>query len=211
MNTAARTPEDFLRSIDAARAERRRLKDTERQDDGRPLDPWERYRVLSDHHDRLVDVAEHGDRKTRFALLILGSINAVNLLLATRADWTALPQAQRHLFAVYAVCYVVLSLGFFLYAIAALRPRDEEAARPDGARPLLLAADPHGETAADYDERWRQARVGDLTGELAAMVLQVARANAVKANALHRVYMGLYVLLGLTAVFAAAAGFIGLV
>jgi hypothetical protein len=43
----------------------------------------ERYRALTDQYDRLTDISEQGDRKTRFALLILGSINAVNLLIVT--------------------------------------------------------------------------------------------------------------------------------
>lgn len=37
------------------------------------------------HVDHLLDVTELADRKTRFALVILGTLNAVNVLIAIRA------------------------------------------------------------------------------------------------------------------------------
>ena len=70
---------------DESKAERRRRKDAERLLETRQLDPWERYRALSDHVDHLLDVTELADRKTRFALVILGALNAVNVLIAIRA------------------------------------------------------------------------------------------------------------------------------
>src|SRR5215510_1984742 len=68
-----------------SKAERRRRKDAERLLETRQLDPWERYRALADHVDHSLDITELADRKTRFALVILGALNAVNVLLAVRA------------------------------------------------------------------------------------------------------------------------------
>src|SRR5687767_13079658 len=117
------TPEDFLRSVDGARAERRRQKELERGQETRVLEPWERYRALSDHYDALQDLSEQGDRKTRFALIILGSLNAINLLIVARGDLVGLAHKGGPAMNAYVAFYAVLSLGFFFYAISALRPR----------------------------------------------------------------------------------------
>jgi hypothetical protein len=74
--------EDFVR----LEAERRQRKEMLRSAEDRVLDPWERYRAVADHCDRLHDVTELYDRKTRFALIILGTLNAMNVLLLTKGD-----------------------------------------------------------------------------------------------------------------------------
>ena len=45
------TPEDFIRSVDQAKLERRRQRDAEMALETRPLQPWERYRALVDRCD----------------------------------------------------------------------------------------------------------------------------------------------------------------
>jgi hypothetical protein len=59
--------EDLLTGEDG-KAEKRQKK-LERALDTRILDPWERYRALSDLHDAQFEVAEFADRKARFALV----------------------------------------------------------------------------------------------------------------------------------------------
>jgi len=49
-------------------------------------DPWERYRALTDVLDTFNDISEMADRKTRFALVILGAMNTVNLLVVARPE-----------------------------------------------------------------------------------------------------------------------------
>jgi hypothetical protein len=201
------TPEDLLRAVDDAKAVRRQ----ERAFENRPFDPWERYRALTDQYDRLTDAAEQGDRKTRFALLILGGINALNLLivaqgaLPTRSLLIASPAA------VYVACYALLSLGFFVYAIGALRPRESTASLGgdgrDRKRPLLqLDAEDLEEPASAYAARWQDARIGDMNLEVAAMIHGLSRQNAEKLEALRRVYGGLYVLVALTAIALVSIG-----
>ena len=204
------SPEDFLRSVDDAKAVKRQERFLERAAEHRTLDPWERYRALTDQYDRLTDITEQGARKTRFALLILGSINAINLLIVTRGDWSAVPSLSNPMLAAYVACYALLSLGVFVYAIAALRPRPP-LATGDAARQPLLQIDEEtlGQPADVYATRWQQAQVGELNAEVATMVYSLSKANADKLRALHRVYVGLYVLVALTATALVVLGLTG--
>lgn len=196
------TPEEFLRSVDDAKEARRQEKLLDRATEHRRLDPWERYRALTDQYDRLTDITEQGDRKTRFALLILGSINAVNLLIVTRGNWSSAPQLGHPVVAGYVACYALLSLCFFVYAISALRPRRIDAGGDSTASsgPLLrLDAAAKDRSPEAYAARWQQAEVGELNAEIAAMVHVLSQNNAEKLVALQRVYLGLYVLVAMTA------------
>ena len=207
------TPEDFLRSVDDAKAVKRQERFLERATESRLLDPWERYRALTDQYDRLTDVAEQGDRKTRFALLILGGINAVNLLIVTQGDLSGGPNLSNPTVVAYVACYVLLSLCFFVYAIAVLRPRSPGAEAANGTTGrLLLCLDDEAlrEPAAAYAARWQQAQIGEMNAEVATMVHTLSRNNVRKLHALQRVYLGLYVLVGLTAMALVVLGLTGL-
>jgi len=195
------TPEDFLRSVDDAKAVRRQERFLERATEHRLLDPWERYRALTDQYDRLTDISEQGDRKTRFALLILGSINAVNLLIVTGGNLSGGAEISNPKVVAYVACYALLSLCFFVYAIGALRPRSEtEGAGIAIEHPLLhLDDEALRQPAAAYAERWQQAQIGEMNTEVAMLIHAVSRNNVRKLRALQRVYLGLYVLVGLTA------------
>jgi hypothetical protein len=196
------SPEDFLRSIEDARIERRRQKDAELGLETRPLQPWERYRALIDHYDALQDAAEHTDKKTRFALLILGSLNAINLVIAMRGDTIGLLPVSGARIAVYLVCYALVSLGCCFFAITALKPRahskTDAPCGPHGRPPLRFPLPALTQTLDEYLENWRTAEVGALTEELASLVYFTARGNADRLKALQRVYVGLYLLVALT-------------
>jgi hypothetical protein len=209
---------------DESKAERRRRKEAERLAETRPLDPWERYRALSDHVDHLLDITELADRKTRFALVILGALNAVNVLIAVRAPQLGADSMNPALLQWYITGYVLISLYAAVFAILALRPRSQEMdgasfqknrvqGEPTGMK--LLAGAPNTNAEAYYDT-WRQAELSQVNRELAMRSHLLARANTEKFQALRRVYQGLLVLVGLTAVLAlfialhamAPAGFI---
>jgi hypothetical protein len=199
---AHNSPEDFLRFVEEAKAERRRQKDAELGLDTRLLQPWERYRALVDHFDSLQDASEHSDRKTRFALLILGSLNAINLVIAMRGDAVGLPQHGGPFLIAYLAGYALVSLGCCIGAIAALRPRSMEGGTADYAgrrKPLRFPEPVAAQTIDEYRENWRTAEVGRLTHELASLVYLTAQGNAYKVRALQYVYIGLYVLVALTA------------
>lgn len=199
----------IVQSDDDAKAERRRQKDIERFMEDRPLDPWERYRALSDHVDHLLDVTELADRKTRFALLILGALNAVNVLIAFRAPQVDADGLNHSFVQIYVAGYVIISLYFFVYAILALRPRagrmhraGEE--RADGGVPgLRLMNDILATDIDDYYDLWKTAEVGQLDREMALQAYLLARANAEKFRAVNRVFRGLLLLVGLTALLVA--------
>jgi hypothetical protein len=195
---------------DESKAERRRRKDAERLLETRLLDPWERYRALSDHVDHLLDVTELADRKTRFALVILGALNAVNVLIAIRAPQLGGNALSPVLMQSYITGYVLISLYAAVFAIIALRPRSQEmdgaAVQGEPTGMNLLAGRPNTD-ADEYYDTWRQAELSQVNRELAMRSHLLARANTEKFRALRRVYQGLMVLVALTAVVALFIGF----
>jgi hypothetical protein len=192
-----------------SKAERRRRKDAERLRETRQLDPWERYRALADHVDHLLDITELADRKTRFALVILGGLNAVNVMIAIRAPQLGADALNPTLFQSYITGYVLISLYAAVFAILALRPRSQEmdgaAVRCEPTGMKLLAGAQDCDADAYYDT-WRQAELSQVNRELAMRSHLLARANTEKFSALRRVYQGLLVLVGLTAVLALFIG-----
>jgi hypothetical protein len=208
----ATLPSPFARTTYAeeeSKADRRRRKDAERLLETRLLDPWERYRALSDHVDHLLDVTELADRKTRFALVILGALNAVNVLIAIRAPELGADTLSPVVLQSYVTGYVLLSLYAAVFAILALRPRSQEmdgaAVQCEPTGMSLLAGTPNTDAEAYYDN-WKQAEVSQLNRELAIRSHLLARANTEKFQALRRVYQGLLVLVALTAVLAIFIG-----
>jgi len=178
--------EDFVR----LEAERRQRKEMLRSAEDRVLDPWERYRAVADHCDRLHDVTELYDRKTRFALIILGTLNAMNVLLLTKGDVKHVLHLPL-LMNVYIGCYALLSIGLLWYAITALSPAASLSER--------VAGPPE-----DYCDTWKRMQVGELNRQLAAASYDLAQANALKLVAVTRLYGGLKLLAVLTALFILA-------
>ncbi|HEX8028964.1 MAG TPA: hypothetical protein VF491_10905, partial [Vicinamibacterales bacterium] len=95
----------------------------EKNSETRMLEPWERYRAIIDLYDAFFDMNELADRKARFALVMMGALNALNLLLGTQRVFGDLTAGVRPLVGIYFTIYAVLSLYFFVQAIATLRPR----------------------------------------------------------------------------------------
>ena len=114
----------------------------------------------------LQDEAEHNDKKTRFALLILGSLNAINLVIAMRGDTIGLLPATGASVAVYLACYALVSLGCCFFAITALKPgansRTDATYGSHGRRPLRFPQPVLTQTLDEYCENWRTAEVGPL-------------------------------------------------
>jgi hypothetical protein len=190
-----------------SKAERRVRKEAERAAESSPLDPWERYRALNDLVDHMLDVIEMADRRTRFALLLLGSLNAANLLLVARGDMFGITHVNPTLVRLYVGCYLVLSLYFLMHAVNALKPRSRqmglanEVVAAPGAVGLRLVDDILKHALDDYYEVWRTAPAGAINREMALQVHLLARTTAEKYAALRKVYGGVMILLGLTAVF----------
>lgn len=188
----------------------------ERLRETRTLEPWERYRALVDVLDNYTDLLEHADRKTRFALIIMGLLNAVNFLLVVRTDvFSVNPDSIGPPLAIYAALYAFLSLFFFSQAIEALRPRSarffRDAPKPGADPPRRLRAMAHVavEGPDEYYQSWRNANLDQLCRELADAAQSMAAVNMDKYRALERVYRGLIALTGLTALLLTALTYLG--
>lgn len=190
------------------KAEKKRLKKLEESFETGVIDPWERYRMLTDLFEQFTDIVELADRKTRFALVILGAVNAVNMIIVARPDIiTGGPSGGSTGIAVYATTYLALSLFLFVQAIGALKPRIsgvvQQAEKLPGATPNVLGLRfMQNILDVDFEEyysKWQSAQFGQVNRETAMAIRVLARIITVKYQALERLYSGLLVLVFLTA------------
>jgi len=183
------------------------------EDAHRPLDSWERYRALCDALDDANDLVDLADHKARFALVIMGALNAVLFIVATRGQFvSAVPPAVQAWLAPGLVMYALVASYFFLQAIETLRPRRFEPRQPagDGAGGVrtvgvrfyadILKRDPEAHAAA-----WLGVHVGQLNTEIAKQIYALAKINEGKYAALRRLYTGLKVMTVAGAVFLVIA------
>lgn len=193
----------------------KKLKKLEKNSDTRMLDPWERYRALVDLYEAFFDMNELADRKTRFALVMMGALNALNLILGTQRMFGDLTVGVRPIVAVYFTIYAALSLYFFVHAIATLRPRISmfPGGRP-GAAPragLRFIGDVVAASSDEYYQRWTNIQIGELCRETAQHVQVVARVTDVKFKALDRVFNGLTAMTSLSAIMVTVLAYYRLV
>ena len=195
-----------------SKEERRLRKEAEKADESKPLAPWERYRALNDLVDHMLDVIEMADRRTRFALLLVGSLNAGNLLIAGSGQSLGVSLVNPTLVRAYIGCYLLISLFFLVHAVNALKPRARqmglasEGAPASGLRGLRLVDDILKHPFDAFYEMWRTASAGEVNHELALQVHLLARTTAEKYAALRRVYAGIMLVIALTAIFLAVLG-----
>jgi hypothetical protein len=202
--------EDLLsiRAREERKAERKRLKEIEDSLETGTLGPWERYRVLTDFLEYYSDILEMGDRKTRFALVILGALNAVNLVLMARPDvlsGSSLTPGTGT--AIYIVIYLGLSLYLFVEAISALRPRvaalsseiDAVGLSSHKILGIRFISTFNSLDLDQYYELCRRAKCGDVNREVALGIQIVGRVLMSKYKAIDRLYAGLLILVFLTA------------
>jgi hypothetical protein len=191
--------------------EEKRLKKQRKlaEDSHRPLDAWERYRALSDAFDNEQELVDLADHKARFALMIMGALNAVTFLLGAQpAVIASLPQGVRPWLMGFVGIYAVVAVYFFLQAIEALRPRaprpniadPSDGSREDRSLGLRFYADILTRDEDAYRSAWREVRIGQLNAEVATQTHILARINRAKYRALSRLYVGLQIMTVLTAV-----------
>jgi len=176
------------------RRERKRAHDAERQ-----LEGWERYRALIDASDEAYELIDISNREARFALILMGALNAVALVLLTRADvLSLLPSRDRYWMVGLFVIYIVMAVAFLLQAIEALRPGrfrpriwdwnggDDD--RPAGVR---YYEDVIQQTTAEHWKAWQDVRLTQLNAEISVQVHSLSLKNHVKHAAIRRLYGGL--------------------
>ena len=186
------------------KAEKKRKKEEKRiRDRHRALDSWERYRALTDAFDMQQELVDLADHKARFALIIMGALNAIFFLLGINADvQAALPVSLRPWIIGYLIVYACIAIHFFLQAIESLRPREGRPNVPDPGdaglqdHPLGVRffEDVLRRDISSYQQAWRDIHIGQLNAELAVQVHVLARINHAKYAALRRLYGGLRVM-----------------
>lgn len=168
-----------------------------RSEASRLLDPWERYRALTDAVEEGIDLAEMADRKVRFALVVMAGINVGLFVLVTRPELLALGHAPlKGWLGLYLLAYALVGAYFLLQAVEALRPRPSRLS--PGATPVPVGLrDPDEVPRHDvtsYERAWRDVRFDQLNDELARRNHGLALVNLEKYAALGRLYGGLRVL-----------------
>lgn len=186
---------------DGPEEKQRRREQKRRFDATRPLDSWERYRALTDALGEAYDLIDISNREARFALILMGGLNAVLFVIATRTDVAAsLTADQRRWFGAALVIYATLAIYFFLQAIELLRPRkfrpQLRAMTRDGSRDELPMGIRYYEDVVLRDEEghwaaWRDVNIGQLNAELAIQLHSISLSNRAKHTALRRLYAGL--------------------
>jgi hypothetical protein len=168
-------------------------------DPTRELDGWERYRALVDAADEAYDLIDISNREARFALIVMGALNAVPLLLLTKSDIIeAMSRGERIWMVSFLIGYALLLLYFILQAIEALHPgrfrpsfKDWPANSPDFPIGVRYYEDVIKRTDAEHWAAWQHVRLSQLNAELAVQNHGLALKNDAKHRAVRRLYIGL--------------------
>jgi uncharacterized protein YjiK len=171
------------------------------RDQTRPLDSWERYRALTDVVDEQLELVDLADHKARFALIIMGALNAFLFIIGSNTDaFEAIPDRYRPIAAAFVGLYAAMAIYFFVQAIESLRPRKSQAhvgPIPGAARSqdapmgLRFYDDMLSRDTTQYRQAWQDVTMSQLTGELAVQAHSLAAINRPKYVALSRLYSGL--------------------
>jgi hypothetical protein len=190
--------------------ERRQQKHDERlrRDAVRAPDSWERFRILLEVVDQERSVVEIADHKARYALIILGVLNAIIFVLIGRGGvFQALPDPLRPWLVGIIAVYSALTFLFVLHAIDCLRPREiggKGSVHRAGIPGLLFWEGIVQHSRDSYQEEWALARMEHLNAEAILVAHRVSQLIQAKYRALHRLYTGLVVLVFLCTLLLAA-------
>jgi hypothetical protein len=168
----------------------------------RPLDSWERYRALNDAIDEAYEVTDISNREARFALLVMGVLNAFVVVGASRRELIGTLDPTQRAVAGGLLCIYAVSAVYFLFqAIEVLRPgrfrpkldawQSADTDVPAGVRYYedVIERDVHSLWQA-----WSQVRVGQLNAELAVQLHSLSFKSNLKRIALTRLFTGLRIM-----------------
>jgi hypothetical protein len=171
-------------------------------DGDRPLDAWERNRSLNDAIDEAYDLIDISNREARFALILMGGLNAFLVFVATRSDLLdKLNASQRWFMGILAGVYAIVAVYFVFEAIQALRPgrfrpdlgdwAPDSTDYPQGVR---YYEDVVQRDVQSHWRAWREVRVDQLNAELAVQLHSLCLKNQATRTSLRRMYGGLRLL-----------------
>jgi hypothetical protein len=204
-------------------ARKRRKQDARlRRDAERPPGSFERFRILAELVNEGRQVVALVDHKARYALVVLGVLNAGVFFLMSRGHLFAnLPEAVKPWLIGFLITYAALTFLFVYYAVDSLRPRrlqyaDVVSIQGSATSPAVRHS-PRGilfwETIAryeleDYRAAWSAVSMEELNAEVVIIAHQQARLIRAKYVGLGRLFMGLAILVVLAAVLLSGyAGF----
>ena len=183
-----------------------------------PLDASGRNKALANGVKAAQHLIDLGDKKARFALVVMSALNAVTVLLVVRGGEGALPRTGifAMLIRVEVAVYAMVTVFYITQAIAALRPRGvrppplselPSVVEPGVSMRVLFYADVIARDRAQYQALWSELRTDNLNTELADQLYTLSVINRQKFAALDRLYVGLTVM---TAMLTALVATIGL-
>ena len=166
-----------------------------------PVIRRERFKILTDCIDGARQVINLSDHRTRYALIIIGVLNAALFAVMSRPHvLSELPLGLRASLVSVIVAYSLLTLGFVYYAVEALRPRRIEPAAEssEGTEPLTRGL-LHWEAVAGqdidaYHKAWDKVRMAQVTREAETTFHTLSRLVSSKVAATRLLYKGLVVL-----------------
>ena len=181
------------------------------------LDPADRYKALVNAVKQAQDLIELGDKKARFALVVMSVLNAVAVLLVVRGGSSLLPTLGiwAIVIGVELAAYVVVTVYYIAQAISALRPRGVQPppahelpshVTPATSMRVLFHADAAARDRQAYRAIWGEMRMDNLTTELTDQLHTLSLINQRKYAALDRLYFGLSVMTAMLGVILATAG-----
>lgn len=187
--------------------EKEKKKKKKEKDETRKADAWQRYKAMLDALKSAQDLVDLADHKARFALMIMGALNAAILLAGTRAELlAAVPSTLRPWLYLYFGIYVTIAIYFLLQAIESLRPRrypplprKSTVSEKDESLGLRFFAEAIRYDRATYMEAWNSVRVSQLNAEIAGQLHTIAKINDAKYAAVSKLYVGLKAITVLTA------------
>lgn len=193
-----------------------RRRDVRRQDGGRVLDAWERYRALNDAMDEAYELMDMSNREARFALIVMGTLNAFVVIAASRTDFVEALDARQRLWAASLLgIYAVTAVHFLFQAIEALRPGrfkpklgDWSPGADDYPLRVRYYEDVIQRDVRSHWQAWTDVQVTQLNAELAVQLHSMCLKANVKRVALGRLFAGLRIMTlmvtGLLALFVYA-------
>ncbi|HEX6106167.1 MAG TPA: hypothetical protein VFZ26_11325 [Gemmatimonadales bacterium] len=195
-----------------AKEERRRRKRQEklRRDSARAPDSWERFRILIEVVNQQRNVVEIADHKARYALIVLGVLNAIMFVLLGRGGvFRELPPFLQPWLVGLISVYAALTFAFVLHALDCLRPRElsgESSAHVHkaGIPGLLFWEGILQHDPAALRREWEEVRMSQLNMEAELISYRISHLIKAKYRALHRLYTGLVVLVSLCALLLIA-------
>jgi hypothetical protein len=201
-------------SRDQAKRQRKLIR--ERQRSLRPEEQGKHLWQAVNQARRLIELADH---KARYALVVMGVVNAGVFLLATRSDhFTPLvPEPVRPWFSFLIFPFGSIALAFLVDAYNTLRPRPPSL-RSAGLVRLDVESRPVGlifwdsflaRSVEHYQHAWDTVPAGALNNELAAMAYALGEGIQAKYRALHRLYIELLIIILLAGVMLAVPMFYG--